>query len=90
MPADIVALDLEVLHCVLDLVDDGPVVEDATVVGKVHSLCLLGQNLHLTARIVVSLLEGVEGVGSVAAETERAGDLGPVDFRGYVALLRQD
>lgn len=42
---------------VLDLVDDGLVLQDAAVVGEVDGLGLLGQDLDLAAGVIVALLE---------------------------------
>lgn len=71
---------------VLELVDDGLVLQDVAVVGEVDGLGLLGKELDLAARIVVTLLEGLEGGGCLTAETEGAGHLGPVDFESGTAL----
>lgn len=59
LTVDIVGSGLEGLEVVLDLVDDGLVLQDTTVVGEVHGLGLLGQDGHLTAGLVVALLEGL-------------------------------
>lgn len=54
---------------------------------EVDGLGLLGKDLNLAARIVVTLLEGLESGGRLAAEAERAGHLGPVDFESGAALF---
>jgi hypothetical protein len=56
---------------VLDLVDDGLVLQDAAVVGEVDGLGLLGQELDLAAGVVVALLEVLERSGGLAAKAER-------------------
>lgn len=55
--------------------------------GEVDGLGLLGQSLDLAARVVVTLLEGLEGGGGLATEAERAGDLDPVDLESGAALF---
>jgi hypothetical protein len=52
----------------LDVVDDGLVLEDAAVMLEVDGLRLLGEDSDFAARIVVALLEGLEGSSSVAFE----------------------
>lgn len=86
LAADIVGGGLEVLEVVLDLVDDGLVLQDLAVVLEVDSLGLLRQDLNLAARIVVTLLEGLEGSSGLAAESEGAGQLGPVDLESGATL----
>lgn len=71
---------------VLDLVDDGLVLEDVAVVREVNGLGLLGQDLDLAAGVIVALLEGLERSGGLAAEAERGGHLGPVDLESGAAL----
>lgn len=71
---------------VLDLVNDGLVLERLAVVREVDGLGLLGQHGHFAAGIVVALLEGLEGCCGLAAETEGAGDFGPVDFESGATL----
>ena len=73
---------------VLDLVNDGLVLQDAAVVGKVDGLGLLGQDLNLAAGVVVALLEGLQRGGGLAAEAEGGRDLGPVDLKCGAALFR--
>lgn len=55
--------------------------------GEVDGGGLLGQKLNLAAGILVALLEGLEGRDSLAAESQRAGDLGPVELEGCASLL---
>lgn len=72
---------------VLDLVDDGLVLQDTAVVAEVNGLGLLGQDGDLAASLVVALLEGLEGSSGLTAEAERARDLGPVDLGSGAALF---
>jgi hypothetical protein len=88
LAADIVGSGLEGLEVVLDLVDDGLVLEDTAVVGEVDGLGLLGQDLDLAAGIIVALLEGLQGGGSLAAEAEGGRNLGPVELECGAALFR--
>lgn len=70
LAADIVGNGLEGLEVVLELVDDGLVLQDAAVVAEVNGLGLLGQDLNLAASLVAALLESLEGGGGLAAEAE--------------------
>lgn len=88
LAANVVGSGLEGLEVVLDLVDDGLVLQDAAVVGEVDGLGLLGQDLDLAAGVVVALLEGLERSGGLAAEAERGRNLGPVDLESGAALCR--
>ena len=67
---------------ILDFVHDGLVLEDGAVGGEINGLGLFGKDLKLSARIVIAFLEGYEGGGCRAFETEGGGELGPVDFEG--------
>lgn len=87
LAVDIVGGGLETLEVVLDLVDDGLVLEHVAVVGKVDGLRLLGKDLDLAAGVVIALLESLERAGGLAAETERGRHLGPVDLDSGAALL---
>lgn len=86
LAADVVAGRLEVLKVVLDLVDDGLVLEDFPVVIEVDGLGLLGQNLELAPGFIVALLEGLQRGRCLATEAERGGQLGPVDLECGAAL----
>ena len=86
LAVDVVLLDLEGVELLLDVVDDGGVLQDGAVVGEVDLLGLLGQNLDLAARIIVALLEGLEGLGGGATEAEFGAQVGPVDLGGGAAL----
>jgi hypothetical protein len=86
LTVDIVRGGLEGLEVVLDLVDDGLVLQDLAVGGEVDGLRLLGENLDLTAGIVISLLEGLQGRSRLTAKAQRAGHLGPVDLNSGATL----
>ena len=57
MPAYVVCLRFECVELLLDVVDDGLVLEDAAIVLEVDGLRLLGEDGYFAARIVVALLE---------------------------------
>jgi len=86
LSVDIVLLWLESAELLLEVVDDGLVLEHAAVVREVDSLWLLGQKLHLATGVVVALLECYESVGGISFEAELAAQAGPVDFGGCAAL----
>ena len=86
LAADVVLLDLEAVELLLDVVDDGGVLQDGAVVGEVDLLGLLGEDLDLAARIVVALLEGLQGLGGGTTEAEFGAQVGPVDLGGGAAL----
>jgi len=71
---------------VLDLVHDALVLERAAVVREVDLLRRVGQQLHFAPRVVVALLEGLEGCGRLALQAEGGADFGPVDFECGAAL----
>lgn len=87
LSADIVADGSEGLESLLDLVDDGLVLEDGSVLGEVDGGGLLAELLDLAADVLVALLEGLEGGDGLATETEGAGDLGPVKLESCASLL---
>jgi hypothetical protein len=68
LPAHIICLGLESIELLLNIVDDGLVLEDAAVVLEVDGLRLLGEDGDFAARVVVALLEGLKGSSSVAFE----------------------
>lgn len=74
---------------VLNLVDDGLVLQRLAVVGEVDSLRLFREYSDFAAGIVIALLEGLEGCCGLAAKAERAGDLGPVDLESGATLLSE-
>ena len=86
LAGNVVGGRLEVLEVVLDLVDDGLVLQDLAVVREVDGLGLLGENLDLAAGVIVALLEGLERSGGLTAEAEGGGHLGPVDLESGAAL----
>lgn len=75
---------------VLELIDDGRVLQDAAVVAEVNGLRLLGQDLNLAASLVVALLESLEGGSGLAAEAEGGRHLGPVDLESGAALFSDE
>lgn len=81
LAGDVVGCRLEALECLLDLIDHGLVLQRRAVVGEVDGLGLLGQGLHLAARIVVALLERCQGIRRLALEAERGANLRPVNFQ---------
>lgn len=83
---NIVSGRLEGLEVILNLVNDGLVLERLAVVREVDGLRLLGQHGHFAAGIVVALLEGLEGCCGLAAKAEGAGDFGPVDLESGATL----
>ena len=87
LPCHIDSLGLEVVESLLDLIHNGGVFQDAAVVGEVDSLRLLAEHEDLPARIIVALLEGLEGSGSVSFETKLGRELGPVELESGAALL---
>lgn len=71
---------------VLDLVDDGLVLEDAAVVLEVDGLRGLGESGDSATGVFVALLESLERGDGLAAETKVVLDGGPVDLEGCAAL----
>lgn len=86
LPVDIVLLRGEGVELLLDLVNDGRVLENGAVVGEVDGARVLAQLLDLAAGVIVALLEGDQRVGRAAFEAELGTNLGPVDFEGCAAL----
>ena len=82
----IVRLGLERAEALLDLVDDGRVLEYRAVVSEVDLLRLLLQYVDFAARVVVALLERLERGSSLAAQTELRANLCPVELEGGGAL----
>ena len=83
---DVVLLHLEAAHLLLDVVDDGLVLEDAAVVAEVDRLRLLGEDLDPAAGVVMALLEGLERLSGAATETELLGQGSPVELLDSGAL----
>lgn len=88
LAVDVVLLGLEGAELLLNVVDDGLVLEDTAVVGEVNGLLLLLELGELAAGVVVALLEGDKRVGGLALEGELLGELGPVELEGCVALKK--
>lgn len=86
LPADIVGYGLEGLETVLDFINDGLVLQDGAVVGKVDGLRCFRELLHPAPGIVVSLLEGNQRVGGGSLEAELGANLGPINLEGCAAL----
>lgn len=89
LPVYVVGLGLVGAELLLDVVDDGLVLEDGAVVGEVDGLGLLGEDGDLAAGVIVALLERLEGGSGVATEAELLAKLGPVELEGCAALLRE-
>lgn len=87
LAADIVGGGLESLEALLDLVNDGLVLQDGAVLGEVDGGGLLGQLLDLAAGILVALLESLEGGDGLAAEAQGRGDLDPVELESCASLF---
>lgn len=89
LPANIISRWLEGVELLLDVIDDGRVLENRAVVREVDGLGLLGEDGHFAARIIIALLEGLKGSSSVTTQTELGSKLGPVELEGGAALLRE-
>jgi hypothetical protein len=87
LAVQVVGGGLEGVETLLDLVNDGSVLEDRAVVGKVDGGRLLLQQLQLAAHVVVALFEGLQAGHRLAAQAERRRDLGPVDLESCASLL---
>lgn len=72
----------------LDLIDDGLVLEQRAVVREVDFLGSFGKDLNLAAGVFIALLEGLEGSSGLAFETERLGHLHPVELECCASLRR--
>lgn len=70
----------------LNLVDNGGVLEDGLVVCEVYLGRLLRESLNTATGIFVALLKGLEGVRGGSLESEGLGNFGPVKFEGCTAL----
>jgi hypothetical protein len=90
LAAHVVGGRLELAEALLDLVDDGLVLERGAVGGEVDGGGLLREQLDLAAGILVALLEGLEGGDGLAAEAQRAGDLGPVELESSASLFGRE
>lgn len=87
LAGDVVGGGLEGLEALLDLVDDGLVLEDGAVVGEVDGGGLLRELLDLAAGVLVALLEGLQGGDGLAAEAQGLGDLDPVELESCASLF---
>lgn len=86
LPGNIVGRGLEGAEVLLDLINDGLVLQERAVVREIDGLWLLREGLHAATGVITALLESLQGGGCLATETERAGHLGPVEFEGCAAL----
>jgi len=76
---DIISNGLEVRHKLLDLVNDGLVLENGSVVGKVDGGGLGGERMLQTLSLAVPLAEGLEGGDGLLSETERGVEASEID-----------
>jgi hypothetical protein len=86
LASDIVSDWLEGLEVVLYRVNNGLVLEDGAVVGEVDSRRRLGELLESATRILIALLERLEGGDGLAAESEVGGDCLPVKLESCATL----
>lgn len=86
LAGDVVGGGLEGLEALLDLVDDGLVLEDGAVLGEVDLGGELRQLLDPALGVVVARLEGLQGRDRLATEAQGGGDLGPVELEGCGSL----
>jgi len=73
----------------LNLVNNGLVLQNRTVVCEVDFGGLLGELGYSATGILVALLEGLEGGGGLAAKTEGGGDFNPVELERCTSLERR-
>lgn len=88
LAGDIVGGGLEGGEALLDLVDDGLVLEDGAVLSEVDGRGELRQLLDPAAGVLVALLESLKGGGGLTLEAEGGGDLGPVELESCASLLQ--
>lgn len=89
LAVQVIRRGLEVLEVILDLVDDGLVLQGSAVIVKVDGLRLFRQRLHLAAGVVVALLERLQRRSRLAPKAQGAGHLGPVNLeRGTTLQIR--
>lgn len=86
LAVEVVCGGLEGVEALLNLVDDGLVLEGGPVVGKVDSSRQLGQLLNLALGGVVTRLEGLQRGHGLPAQAERGGHAGPVELEGRGSL----
>lgn len=70
----------------LDLVDDGLILQDGSVVCEVDLCWLFRQYYDLATGVFVALLKGLEGGDCLATETEGGSDFGPIELECCTAL----
>lgn len=87
LAVDIVGLGLEGLEALLYLIDDGLVLEDGAVLGKVDFGGQLRQLLDLALGVVVAGLEGLQRGDRLATEAQGGGHFGPVELQSCGSLL---
>jgi len=76
---DIVGGGLEGGESLLDLINDGLVLEDLAVVSEINGSLLLLEISQDAASLLVALAEGAQSGNGLGLETEGGGQLGPVD-----------
>lgn len=86
LAVEVVCGGLESVEALLDLVNDGLVLEGGPVVGKVDGGRQLGQLLDLALGGVVTRLEGLQRGHGLPAQAERGGHAGPVELEGRGSL----
>lgn len=86
LAVDIVGLGLEGLEALLDLVDDGLVLEEGAVLGKVDLGGQFGQLLDLALGVVIARLEGLQRGDRLAAEAQGGGHFDPVELQSCGSL----
>jgi len=86
---NIVCRRLERIEMLLNLVNNGLVLQNRTVVCEVDFGGLLGELGYSATGILVALLEGLEGGGGLAAKTEGGGDFNPVELERCTSLERR-
>jgi hypothetical protein len=86
LSSNIVSRGLESAEVLLDLIDDGLVLQDLAVAREVDGLWLFGELLDSATGIFVALLESLEGGCGLATETEGLGHFGPVKLECCASL----
>jgi hypothetical protein len=86
LAGDVVGRGLEGGEALLDLGDDGLVLEGRAVVGEVDLGGELAEGRDLAAGVLVALLEGLQGGDGLATEVEGGRDLGPVELERCASL----
>jgi hypothetical protein len=86
---NIVCRGLEGIEMLLNLLDNGLVLQNRTVVYEVDFGGLFGELGHSATGIFVALLKSLERGNGLAAETEGGGDFGPVELERCTSLKRR-